>query len=194
MFVFAFGLSILTGVAFGLLPALQVTRPDVQGVLKDQGQHTRRLRPPSVAEDFGIAQVALSLLLLVGSGLFSRSLRNLQRIDPGFRTDHLVLFTMDASRLGYGQPRVLQLYDTIQQRLKALPGVASVALGDVVPLNGDQNISSVKVEGHQAGVDEDASSRREEVSPEFFATMRIPLLRGRDFTPRTGRVRPRLPW
>jgi predicted permease len=184
MFVFAFGLSILTGVAFGLLPALQATRPDVQGVLKDQAANilggSGHLRSRRILV---IAQVALSLLLLVGSGLFSRSLRNLQRIDPGFRTDHLVLFTMDASRIGYGQARVLQLYDTIRQRLKKLPGVASAALGDVVPLNGDQNISSVKVEGHQAGPDEDTSSRREEVSPEFFATMRIPLLRGRDFTP-----------
>jgi predicted permease len=183
MFVFAFGLSILTGVVFGLLPALQATRPDVQGVLKDQAANilggSGHLRSRRILV---IAQVALSLLLLVGSGLFSRSLRNLQRIDPGFRIDHLALFTMDASRLGYGQPRVLQLYDTIQQRLKEMPGVEAAALGSVMPLNGDQNISSVNVQGHPAGPDEDTASRREEVSPEFFASMRIPLLRGRDFT------------
>jgi len=182
MFVFAFGLSILTGIASGMLSALQATRPDVQGALKDQAA--------SVVGGFGlfrsrqilvIAQVALSLLLLSGSGLFTHSLSNLQRLDPGFRTDHLVLFAMDASRNGYNQPQIRQLYDTIQQRVTALPGVVSAALGSIVPLSGNVSISDVRVDGYQLSPDEDTSTRRELVSPGFFTTMRMPLLAGRDF-------------
>jgi predicted permease len=181
---FTFVLALVTGVGFGLLPALQSTRPNMYPTLKDQGS--------SVIGGFGqirsrqalvIAQVALSLLLLVGAGLFTRSLMNLRKLDPGFRTANLVVFSIDASRNGYSQARVHQLYEEIQQRLASVPGVASASLSEIVPLSGDNNQSSIQVQGYEPKTDENMQPNFDQVSPGYFRTMGIPLLLGRDFAP-----------
>jgi predicted permease len=128
--------------------------------------------------------VALSLLLLVGAGLFTRSLMNLRKLDPGFRTANLVVFSIDASRNGYSQARIHQLYEEIQHRLASVPGVASASLAQIVPLSGDNNISSIHVQGYEPKTDENMHPNFNEVSPGFFKTLGIPLLAGREFTPR----------
>ncbi len=180
---FTFALALITGLGFGLLPAMQSTRPNVYPTLKDQGG--------SVIGGFGqirsrqalvVAQVALSLLLLVGAGLFTRSLMNLRKLDPGFRTANLVVFNFDASRNGYSQPRIHQLYEEIQQRLASVPGVASASLAEIVPLSGDANTNSIHVEGYEPKTDENMNPNFDDVSPGYFRTMGIPLLAGRDFT------------
>jgi predicted permease len=180
---FTFALALLTGLAFGLLPAFQSTRPDVYPVLKNQAG--------SVIGNFGqmrsrqalvVAQVALSLLLLVGAGLFTRSLLNLRRLDPGFRTDNLVLFYVDASRNGYTETRVAQLYQEIQQKMATLPGVASASLAEIVPLSGDQSSNSIHVQGYEPKPEENLQPDFDYVSPGYFATLGIPILMGRDFT------------
>jgi len=180
---FTFALALLTGLGFGLLPAMQSTRPNVYPTLKDQGG--------SVIGGFGqirsrqalvVGQVALSLLLLVGAGLFTRSLMNLRKLDPGFRTANLVVFNFDASRNGYSQPRIHQLYEEIQQRLAAVPGVASASLAEIVPLSGDANTNSIHVQGYEPKTDENMNPNFDAVSPGYFRTMGIPLLAGRDFT------------
>jgi len=180
---FTFVLALLTGIGFGLLPALQSTRPNVYPTLKDQGG--------SVIGGFGqirsrqalvVAQVALSLLLLVGAGLFTRSLLNLRKLDPGFQTANLVIFNVDASRNGYSQPRVHQLYEEMQQRLASVPGVASASLAEIVPLAGDAMSNSVKVQGYEPKTDENMNPNFNAVSPGYFRTMGIPLLAGRGFT------------
>jgi predicted permease len=129
-----------------------------------------------------VAQVALSLLLLVGAGLFTRSLMNLRKLDPGFRTANLVVFTIDASRNGYSQPRVHQLYEEIQNRLASVPGVASASLAAIVPLSGDNSINTIQVEGYEPKTDENMNPNFNEVSPGYVRTMGIPLLLGRAFT------------
>jgi predicted permease len=178
---FTFALALLTGIGFGLLPAIQSTRPNVYPTLKDQGG--------SVIGGFGqirsrqalvIAQVALSLLLLVGAGLFSRSLLNLRRLDPGFRTDSMVLFYLDASRNGYPKTRVHQLYEDIQHRMASIPGVASAALSAIVPLSGDQELEGIHIQGYQPKPEESMQPNVNRVSPGFFSSMGIPLLMGRD--------------
>jgi predicted permease len=183
--VFAFALALLTGIGFGLLPAIQSTRPDVYPVLKNQAA--------GVVGSFGqirsrqalvVAQVALSLLLLVGAGLFTRSLVHLRSLDPGFRTGNMVLFSVDASRNGYNQTRVHQLYEDIQKRLAAVPAVSSASLAVMIPLSGDSSQNTIKVEGYEPKTDEDMSPHFDEISPGYFATMGIPLLAGRDFTER----------
>ena len=180
---FTFVLALITGIGFGLLPAMQSTRPNMYPTLKDQGG--------SVIGGFGqirsrqalvVAQVALSLLLLVGAGLFTRSLLNLRKLDPGFRTANLVVFNIDASRNGYSQPRVHQLYEEMQQRLASVPGVASASLAEIVPLSGDASTNSIHVEGYEPKVDENMNPNFDDVSPGYFHTMGIPLLAGRDFT------------
>jgi predicted permease len=181
---FTFALAIIAGIGFGLLPAIQSTRPNVYPTLKDQGG--------SVIGGFGqvrsrqalvVVQVAMSLLLLVGAGLFTRSLINLRKLDPGFRTQNLVLFLVDASRNGYPQPRIHQLYEDIQQRLASVPGASSAAWADIVLLSGDNSQNSISVQGYAPKPDEDMSPHFARVSPGFFATLGIPIVLGRDFTP-----------
>ncbi len=181
---FTFLLALITGVGFGLLPAIQSTRPNVYPTLKDQGG--------SVIGGFGqirsrqalvVVQVALSLLLLVGAGLFTRSLVNLRKLDPGFQTNNLVLFLVDASRNGYAQPRIHQLYEDIQQRLASVPGARSAAWADIVLLSGDSSQNTISVPGYAPKPEENMSPYFDSVSPGFFATLGIPIILGRDFTP-----------
>jgi len=186
---FTFVLAIVTGVGFGLLPAIQSTRPNVYPTLKDQGG--------SVIGGFGqmrsrqalvVAQVALSLLLLVGAGLFTRSLLNLRKLDPGFKTSNLVTFSLDASRNGYQPERIRETYQTMWEKLGSVPGVRSAALNDVMPLTGDINMNGIHVQDYQPKQDESMSPYFSTVSPGYFSTVGIPLLLGRDFTEadRTG--------
>jgi predicted permease len=180
---FTLALALFTGIGFGLLPAFQSTRPDIYPVLKSQAG--------SVIGNFGqirsrralvVAQVALSLLLLVGAGLFTRSLLNLRRIDPGFQTSNLVIFSIDASRNGYPQTRIHQLYADIRQRLASVPGVSAASLAEIVPLSGDNSQNSIHVQGYEPKTDENMNPGFDAVSPGFFSTMGIPRLLGRDFT------------
>jgi predicted permease len=181
---FTFVLALITGVGFGLLPAIQATRPNVYPTLKDQGG--------SVIGGFGqirsrqalvIAQVALSLLLLVGAGLFTRSLMNLRKLDPGFQTSNLVTFAIDASRNGYNAERIRDTYQRLQERLQSVPGVKSAALNDIMLLSGDNDYSGIHVEGYQPKPDDNMQPNFSNISPGYFSTIGMPLLLGRDFTP-----------
>jgi predicted permease len=151
--------------------------------LKDQGS--------SVIGGFGqirsrqalvVAQVALSLLLLVGAGLFTRSLMNLRKLDPGFQTSNMVTFSLDASRNGYKAQRIRETYQTIQEQLGTVPGVQSAALNDVLLLSGDNSTNTIHVDGYQAKQDEDMNPKFSSISPGYFSTVGTPLLAGRDFT------------
>jgi predicted permease len=125
--------------------------------------------------------VSLSLLLLVGAGLFTRSLINLRKLDPGFKTANLIIFSADASRNGYDQPRVHQLYQDLQEKLASVPGATSAALADMVLLSGDSSSNTVHVQGYQPKPDENMNPNFMQISPGFFSTMGIPLVQGRDF-------------
>lgn len=180
---FTFVLALITGIGFGLLPAIQSTRPNVYPTLKDQGG--------SVVGGFGqirsrqalvVAQVALSLLLLVGAGLFTRSLVNLRRLDPGFQTSNMVEFSLDASRNGYTPQRIREVYQTIQDQLASIPGVRSVALNDVRLLSGDNDQSAIHIAGYKTKQDEDMSPHFSSISPGYFSTLGTPLVAGRGFT------------
>ena len=180
---FTFAVALITGVGFGLLPAVQATRPNVYPTLKDQGG--------SVIGGFGqirsrqalvIGQVALSLLLLFGAGLFTRSLMNLRKLDPGFQTSNLVTFAVDASRNGYKPDRIRETYQRLQERLASVPGVKSVALNDIMLLTGDNNTHGIHIEGYQPKPDDEMQPNFSDISPAYFSTIGMPLLLGRDFT------------
>jgi len=187
MLGFNFAVAIAAGLLFGMAPALRTTRPNIATTLKDQvgniasGSSQVRFRKGLV-----VAQMALSLLLLVGAGMFARSLYNLKNIDPGFRAESLMTFSIDPSLNGYSQSRIQQLYARLQQDIAALPGVRGVSMADIGPLTGDVNMSTVTVEGHAKKEGEDMNPNVNDLGPGYFATVGTPLIAGREFTSRDG--------
>jgi predicted permease len=180
--IFALAVSCLTGIVFGLLPALQSTRPDLAGTLKESagaviGGHMR-LRKSLV-----VAQVFLSLLLLIGAGLFVRSLRNLDNLNPGFRTHNVVAFSIDPRLNGYSRERTYIFYRQLLDKLRAAPGVESSAFGVVRVLGNDDWESSIAVEGYEPKPGEDMGPYYNAVSPGYCVTLGLKLLAGREFLP-----------
>jgi predicted permease len=183
--VLAFTL-VVTGVTtmlFGLLPALRISRIDPWTTLKSAmtsiagGSGSLVLRKGLVA-----AQVALSFLLLFGAGLFVRSLHNLKGTDTGLALDNLVTFQVSPVLNGYDDARGSVFYHELLDRLRATPDVESVGIASVALLSGGEWDSSMGVEGHKPADGEDMQAFMNAVSPGYFATMKIPLLEGRDFT------------
>jgi predicted permease len=190
--LFTAGVSLLTALIFGLVPALQSTRPELAGTLKDQagavvGGTAVRLRKGLV-----VAQVALSLLLLVGAGLFVGSLRNLRGLNPGFDTGNLITFAVDPTLNKYPPERSLEFFRRLLERLDALPGVTSSALSVMPVLDDNDWENSITVEGYSATHGEAIDPHMQFASPGYFDTLRIPVLLGRDFTPRDVKGAPKV--
>jgi predicted permease len=180
---FAFGLSLLTGIVFGLAPAFQSTRPDVFPTLKSEsGSVVGGTRPFRFRKGLVVAQVALSLLLLVGAGLFTRSLYNLKHLDPGFEAHRLLTFAVDPSLNGYDEVRQNALFKQIQDDIAAEPGVRSVSFLNIGLMTSSNWSSTVKVEGYEAKEDENMNPNMLAVGPGLFRTLGITLVSGRDFT------------
>ncbi|MDX1980699.1 MAG: ABC transporter permease [Bryobacteraceae bacterium] len=181
--LFTLGLTFLTGLTFGLVPAIKASRPDLWTTLKDAvgsiagSGGSLLLRKGLVA-----AQVALSFLLLFGAGLFVKSLQQLKATDTGFNDmDNLVTFQISPALNGYETPRVVQFYHELLEQIRGLPGVKHAALASVPLLHGWEWDSSLSVEGHQAKDGEDMQGFMNSLSPGYFETMGIRLLEGRDF-------------
>jgi predicted permease len=172
----------ITALVFGLVPAIQSARADVAPTLKDQvgavvGGGNVVLRKILVA-----AQVTLSLLLLIGAGLFLRTLNNLRNLGPGFSPERLVGFRVDPSINGYPDARSRAFYQRVVEQLEATPGVTSVGLAAMRILEGNEWDSSITVEGYSPKPGQGADPYMNSVSPNYFATMGIPIVAGRDFT------------
>src|SRR5712692_7206597 len=186
--VFNFILSLATGLVFGLVPALRSTNPDLAPTLKDQvgavvgGGGGVRFRKVLV-----VAQVTVSVLLLVGAGLFIRSLRNLRLLDLGLKTENLIAFNISPTLSGYAPVRTKLFNKQIVERLRALPGVAALAHPQRGLLEGNEWDSSMSVEGYEAKPGESMNPYCNAVSPGYFKTMGIPLVAGRDFDDRDVR-------
>jgi predicted permease len=181
--LFATVVSLFTGLIFGLVPALQSTKPDVAPTLKDTvggivggGTHVR-VRKALVA-----AQVMLSLLLLIGAGLFIRSLRNLRDMGPGFTSGNLAAFELDASLNGYNSERSKLFYRQLSAELKAIPGVRSVGLAFVRILENNESDSWLTIEGYHPKATETPDAYMNWIGPGYFQTLGVPILAGRDFT------------
>src|SRR6202012_5657682 len=126
--LFTFGVSALTALAFGLVPAVQTTKPNVGAVLKDEASAVVGSGNKGLRKSLVVVQVALSLLLLIGAGLFLRSLDNLSRLGPGFNASRLIGFQIDPTLNGYKVENVKLAFRTLSESLKTLPGVESVGL------------------------------------------------------------------
>jgi predicted permease len=190
---FTLGLCLVTGIGFGLAPALQSTRPDLAPALKDQAGNMRvegaqfNFRKVAVA-----VQVALCLLLLIGASLFLRSLANLRSIDPGFRTNNVVQFSIAPRSAGYDAKRTAAFYRNLEQRLQLLPGVHSSGLASMAVLTNTGFDRSITVEGYRGSRGEVMKPHFDGVSPGYFETMGIRILAGRNFTIKDDSTAPRV--
>ncbi|MBA2503679.1 MAG: ABC transporter permease, partial [Pyrinomonadaceae bacterium] len=184
VFGFALLASFVTAVVFGLVPAWQASKPDVVLTLKDEtgsiagGKHQARLRSSLV-----VAQIALSLVLLVAAGLLVRSLQKAQSIDPGFNPDNVLLASFDLFPNGYDEARGGQFYPQLVERVAALPGIVSVTVADKPPLSlFNRSDQGVGIEGYTPRADEEINLEYGTTGPDYFKTLQISMLRGRDFT------------
>ena len=178
---FAFAVSLLAGLACGLVPALQATRPNLVSSLKNELRTVGRTRF-DLRRMLVVAQVAISLLLLIGAGLFVRSLRNLRTLDPGFTRESVLLVNVNPQASGYKGQRLRDYYERLLSRVAAYPEVRAASLAEITPLGGSRWNSDVSVEGYQRRPDEEPWVDFNEVSPRFFDTLGIPIILGRDFT------------
>jgi predicted permease len=191
--LFTLAVSLLTGLLSGVVPALHATRLPVAATLKDEaGAVLGGSRPFRFRRGLVVAQITLSLLLLVGAGLFTRSLMNLRALDPGFSPDRLVTFTVDPSLGGLDSDQARLLFERLREELLVEPGVRSVSLAAVPIMTNSDESSTVLVEGYRQKEDEDMNPNFNAVGSEFFATLGAPLLRGRDFGPGDARGAPRV--
>lgn len=180
--IFTLGVTILTGVVFGLVPALQTTRPDVGRVLKDEAGAVVGGGHAGLRKSLVVAQVALSLLLLIGAGLFLRSLENLSNLGPGFPVDRLVGFNIDPSLGGYTPEKEKIYLQQLTNALSSIPGVKSVGLASMRILEDNEWDSSMTVEGYTPAKPEDrAEPFMNAIGPGYFATLGVPIVAGRDF-------------
>ncbi len=178
-------LSLLTGILFGLAPALRATGPDLVVALKNESPVFGRTRGFGLRNALVVVQVALSLVLLAGAGLFLRSLQNASSIDLGMKPNNILLLAVDPKLHNYSPEKTQQFLSRLRDRVSALPGVRSVSFVDSLPLsiggtNGDFHAKGSKAEG-----DEGVNANIYRVGAGFFESLGIPLLRGRDFNRQT---------
>jgi len=186
VFAFTIAIAAATGVLFGLAPALGATRPDVVPALKEEGIALgRRVRRSRLTGAFVVAQVALSLILLVTAGLFLRSLDKALDVNPGFDPVNRISLSVDLGIQGYNDRQRGTFYARLLERVRALPGVEATSLASPLPLSGRMVGTAVSLEG----VDPDAGGvpvSFSAIAPQYFTTLGIPLVRGRDFAASDG--------
>jgi predicted permease len=184
VYLFAFAAVLLTGVIVGIIPAMRVVRNDINAVLREGGRGSSDgPRRHIVRGTLVVAQVAGSLLLLIVAGLFMRSLDKAQQIYLGFNPDHILDLTVDPEQIGFNETQGREFYRQINERISALPGVASVGQAFIVPMGVISANDPVTVEGHPAEPGKQPPEvMYNPVSPTYFDTLRIPLISGRTFT------------
>ncbi|MFP5265347.1 MAG: ABC transporter permease [Blastocatellia bacterium] len=187
---FTAGVSLLTGVLFGLVPAWRATRMDLTSALK-QGRRTTGA-VSRLSKGLIVVQVALSLLLLVGAGLFIRTLYNLQRVNVGFNQENLLLFALQPQQGGYKDERLIQFYQDLFARLDNLPGVRSASFGRIPLISHSMWNTDLLLPGETEKSAGTHITNRQMVRENYFATMEIPLLRGRGFSEQDDQRAPKV--
>jgi len=192
--VFTLAVSLLTGLIFGFVPALQASRPDLNETLKESGRSTtgsaahRRVRSLLV-----VSEIALSLMLLVGAGLLMRSFVKLQAVNPGFNPNNVLTMKISLSGPNYQKDApVIAFHDQLIEKIKTLPGVQAVATRSHVPIAADDGYANLSfgIEGRLPDAANRSTAFYNAVSPDYFQTMQIPVLEGRPFEARDDRKSP----
>lgn len=188
---FAVVLAVLTGLLFGLVPALQASRATIGSVLKESGRSSVGAGGLRIRQGLLVAEVAMSIVLLVLAALLLRSFARLTNTDPGFRPDSVLAFRVALPNTSYPQEHHrIAFFDTLIERLEALPQVVSAGLTHSLPMRGDY-VLAFTIQGRPAPKPNEApSANYRAVSPRYFETMGIPLLRGRTFTDRDAEKAP----
>jgi predicted permease len=179
---FTIAISLLTGLLFGLTPALRATRLDLTPALKNTARNSSGDTRNSLSKALVVAQVALSLVLLIGAGLFTRTLRNLQSLETGFNHENLVTFGLNPRLNNYPHAQIAQLFHRLLERLEAIPGVRSATLSQYPILAGSRNDASIFVQNQTLMPSEGSSASVNNVAANFLDTLQIPILRGRGLT------------
>jgi predicted permease len=184
--------SLFTGVLFGLVPAWRATRLDLTSALKASNRGGSGLTRSRLLKALVIAQVALSVVLLIGAGLFLRTLRNLERVDLGFNQENLLLFNLKPQSAGYRDERLAQFYQQVFTRLESIPGTRAVTFGTVPLIAHYIDNTSVILPGETPETAAEHFSNVLIVRDNYLSTMEISLLRGRGFTERDDQRAPRV--
>jgi predicted permease len=186
---FAAGISIATGLVFGMFPAWQAMHINVNGSLKSSGNTTVGRSKVWVGKGLVITQIALSTILLVGAGLFVRTLVNLSKTPLGFRTDHMLLFELNPPRTRYSDAQMAALYRSLEAQISAIPGVRSVSMSNIAIIGDGHSGTTFHLSGHPVPAKEERVQINS-VGTEYFSTMGIPLLYGRAFNVRDTATSP----
>jgi putative ABC transport system permease protein len=191
--IFTFALAILTSVIFGLVPALQSSKTDLNETLKESGRSaTGSARRRVLGNSLVVVEVALSFVLLAGAGLMINSLLRLQRVNPGFRTDHILTMQISLPPAKYAQDRpelTAGFFQQLTERVKTLPGVEAASVTSALPLtnSGWGKLFTLEDRPAPKSLDEVPNVQYRQVSPDYFSTLAIPILKGRPFSERDTR-------
>ncbi|MDP1571226.1 MAG: ABC transporter permease [Vicinamibacterales bacterium] len=191
--LFAGVLALGSGIAFGLVPAVHATKPDVLSTLKDQsGQPSGARTAARFRTALATVQIALAMTLLVAAGLFMRSLVNVSNVDLGLDPDRVVSFAVAPGLHGYSHDESRLYFERLEATLAAMPGASSASASLMRVLSGHSNGANVRVEGFEAGPDTDVNVRVHGIGASYFRTMGMTLLAGRTFTPADGPSQPKV--
>lgn len=182
---FTIGVSLITGLVFGLAPAWRSAGVNVSGTLKEAGRGlTASSGKISLGKLLVVAQIAISVMLLIGAGWFIRTLRNLEKVDLGYPREKLVMVRVDFLSAGYTGERLPQVYNEVRERLARIPGVRAVAYSQNGLFSGTESGDRITVEGYKPQKRGDDHARFDQAGPDYFATVGIPILLGRDISAR----------
>ena len=194
MLAFTLGIAVLSAILFGLIPALRATRLDLSPILKSTtsgstGENASHRLP--VTKVLVIAQVAISLILLVVAGLFVHSLSKLSEVNLGYKTENLLLFQVDGAAAGYKEAANLRFQQELLEKFSAIPGVRAATLSSNGLFSHSESSDPISVEGYTAKPSEELHSRMDHVGPGYFSTVGIPVLIGREIGPQDSGNGPR---
>ena len=182
---FTAGVSLLTGILFGLTPALRSTRVDLSAALKESARSVAGSAGWQLGKLLVVAQVALSLLLLVGAGMFIRSLINLETFDLGYSSDNIAILRVDPTASGYPIPTQLPMARRLLDRLRSIPGVTGATVSENGIFSGtDSGSDGLQVEGYNSARKEDLTASVDQIGPHYFHVLGVPILAGREFDER----------
>ena len=179
--VFAVAAALLTSVVFGMLPALHLSRGDLNESLKEGGRQQGAAIGRASRELLIVAEVALSVVLLVGAGLFARSLWQLQHVDPGFNAERVLSMEVSLPVARYEEGEQMPFYQRLEERVRGLAGVAEVGAINILPLSNNYDSQGVQIDDHPMPEGQGQSPQVRSITPGYFRAMGIPMIRGREF-------------